>query len=103
MARFHNYSFGNVMLISRQKPQATDVAGTRTWNSLGRFVSPPAHVIHQDSIEIRGPRLNYTEQFLQGFAAFDACATFPLIDKRSDDADVVSRRIKSDCGRLIGD
>jgi len=27
MARFHNYSFGNVMLIARQKPQATNVAG----------------------------------------------------------------------------
>ncbi len=38
MARFHNYSFGNVMLIARQKPDATNVAGLRTWNSLGRFV-----------------------------------------------------------------
>ena len=38
MARFHNYSFGNIMLIARRKPQATNVAGIRTWNSLGRFV-----------------------------------------------------------------
>jgi antirestriction protein ArdC len=38
MARFHTYSFGNVMLIARQKPDATNVAGIRTWNSLGRFV-----------------------------------------------------------------
>jgi hypothetical protein len=38
VARFHNYSFGNIMLIARQKPQATNVAGIRTWNSLGRFV-----------------------------------------------------------------
>src|SRR5438067_2955578 len=38
MARFHSYSFGNVMLIARQKPEATSVAGIRTWNSLGRFV-----------------------------------------------------------------
>ncbi|MGA2965552.1 MAG: ArdC family protein [Terriglobales bacterium] len=38
MARFHNYSFGNVLLIARQKPDATHVAGIRTWNSLGRFV-----------------------------------------------------------------
>src|SRR6266849_929673 len=38
MARFHHYSFGNIMLIARQKPQATNVAGIRTWNSLGRFV-----------------------------------------------------------------
>ena len=38
MARFHTYSFGNVMLIARQKPDATNVGGIRTWNSLGRFV-----------------------------------------------------------------
>ena len=38
IARFHTYSFGNVMLIARQKPDATNVAGIRTWNSLGRFV-----------------------------------------------------------------
>src|ERR1700704_1085404 len=38
MARFHTFSFGNVMLIARQKPEATNVAGIRAWNSLGRFV-----------------------------------------------------------------
>lgn len=38
MARFHRYSFGNVMLIARQKPGATNVAGIRAWNLLGRFV-----------------------------------------------------------------
>ncbi len=38
MAKFHNYSFGNIMLIARAKPDATHVAGIRTWNSLGRFV-----------------------------------------------------------------
>lgn len=38
MARFHQYSFGNIMLIARQRPTATRVAGIRTWNSLGRFV-----------------------------------------------------------------
>src|SRR5450755_3960599 len=38
MAKFRNYSFGNIMLSARQKPDATHVAGLRTWNSLGRFV-----------------------------------------------------------------
>jgi N-terminal domain of anti-restriction factor ArdC len=38
LAKFRNYSFGNIMLIARQKPDATNVAGLRTWNSLGRFV-----------------------------------------------------------------
>ena len=38
MARFHNYSFGNILAIARQRPTATRVAGIRTWNELGRFV-----------------------------------------------------------------
>jgi len=38
MAKFHTYSFGNILLIARQKPDASNVAGIRTRNSLGRFV-----------------------------------------------------------------
>jgi len=38
MARFHNYSFGNILAIARQRPTATRVAGIRTWNEFGRFV-----------------------------------------------------------------
>jgi len=38
LARFHHYSFGNVMLIASQKPDATRVAGFHTWKSVGRWV-----------------------------------------------------------------
>jgi antirestriction protein ArdC len=38
MSRFHNYSFGNILEIARQKPDATHVAGLYTWNQLGRRV-----------------------------------------------------------------
>src|SRR5579872_5045151 len=38
MARFHNYSFGNILMIAAQKPEAVHVAGIRTWNQLGRRV-----------------------------------------------------------------
>ena len=38
MVHFPNYSFGNVLAIARQKPQATHVAGMWSWNQLGRFV-----------------------------------------------------------------
>ncbi len=37
-SRFHAYSFGNVILVMLQKPDATRVAGFHTWKSLGRFV-----------------------------------------------------------------
>jgi hypothetical protein len=38
MSRFHNYSFGNVLEIARQKPYATHVAGFWAWKQLGRSV-----------------------------------------------------------------
>jgi hypothetical protein len=38
MARFHTYSFGNVLLISTQRPTATQIAGWRGWNELGRRI-----------------------------------------------------------------
>lgn len=38
MSRFHHYSWGNVLLILAQKPDATRVAGFGTWKTFGRFV-----------------------------------------------------------------
>jgi antirestriction protein ArdC len=38
MARFHKYSFGNILAIARQRPTASHVAGFHTWKELGRFV-----------------------------------------------------------------
>jgi hypothetical protein len=38
MGRFHTYSFGNILEIARQKPDATRVAGMYAWNQLGRKV-----------------------------------------------------------------
>jgi hypothetical protein len=42
MSRFHHYSFGNVLEIARQKPNATRVAGMYAWNQLGRKVKKGA-------------------------------------------------------------
>lgn len=38
MSRFRNYSFGNILEIARQRPDATRVAGLYAWNQLGRKV-----------------------------------------------------------------
>src|SRR5215208_4579647 len=37
-ARFHSYSWGNVLLILGQRPDSTREAGYRTWQSMNRFV-----------------------------------------------------------------
>ncbi|NMR19193.1 ArdC-like ssDNA-binding domain-containing protein [Cellulomonas fimi] len=44
-ARFPDYSPSNVLLIAVQRPDATRVAGIRTWNSLGRRVLKGEHGI----------------------------------------------------------
>jgi len=38
MSKFHDYSIGNLILIMMQKPEASRVAGFKTWKDLGRFV-----------------------------------------------------------------
>lgn len=38
LARFHHYSFGNMMMIVAQFPEASKVAGFHTWRKLGRCV-----------------------------------------------------------------
>ena len=38
LARFHHYSFGNMMMIVDQFPEASKVAGFHTWRKLGRCV-----------------------------------------------------------------
>jgi antirestriction protein ArdC len=37
-SRFHHYSWGNSLLIAQQYPEASKVAGYRTWQQLGRQV-----------------------------------------------------------------
>lgn len=44
-ARFHRYSWHNSPLILSQRPDATRVAGYRTWQSLGRQVRKGEHGI----------------------------------------------------------
>jgi antirestriction protein ArdC len=38
IGRFHRYSLHNVLLIASQRPNASYVAGFRTWRELGRFI-----------------------------------------------------------------
>jgi hypothetical protein len=54
MARFHNYSFGNILAIARQRPAATRVAGFGTWKEMGRFVKRG-----EKGIQILAPMIGY--------------------------------------------
>ncbi|MGA9667760.1 MAG: ArdC family protein [Terracidiphilus sp.] len=54
MARFHAYSFGNILQIARQRPSATRVAGFYAWKELGRFVKRG-----EKGIQILAPMVGY--------------------------------------------
>jgi hypothetical protein len=64
MARFHNYSFGNILAIARQKPTATNVAGMFTWNQLGRRVKKG-----EKGIQILAPMIGTRRRSREGAEA----------------------------------
>ena len=63
MARFHNYSFGNILAIARQRPTATRVAGFGTWKEMGRFVKKG-----EKGIQILAPMIGYRRKKDEGRA-----------------------------------
>jgi antirestriction protein ArdC len=61
LSRFHNYSFGNCLLIWTQAPDASRVAGFNTWKSLGRFVKKG-----QTGIRILAPLIRKVDEEKNG-------------------------------------
>jgi DNA primase len=59
-ARFHRYSFQNTLAILAARPDATHVAGYRTWQSLGRQVTKGEHGIPLLAPVLRRTREQFT-------------------------------------------
>lgn len=79
--RFHAYSFNNVMMICTAKPDATHVAGFKTWLTLNRCVRKgekgiPILVPHRARIEdeTTGERVSIVRGFGVGYV-FDVSQT----------------------------
>ncbi len=53
-AKFHSYSYANVLLVLAQYPTATRVAGYKTWQSLGRQVNKGERAIYIDQCVTMG-------------------------------------------------
>jgi hypothetical protein len=67
MARFHNYSFGNIVAIARQRPTATRVAGFGTWKEMGRFVKHG-----EKGIQILAPMIGFRRRNAEAAQNTDA-------------------------------
>jgi antirestriction protein ArdC len=83
-ARFHQYSFGNVLLILAQRPDASRVAGYRTWQSLGRQVKKgekairiiaPASYKKKEPDEQTGEEQERQVRFFRSVSVFDVSQT----------------------------
>jgi hypothetical protein len=57
LSRFHEYSWGNCVLISVQRPDATRIAGFQRWKRFGRYVKKGEKGIH-----ILAPIIRKTKQ-----------------------------------------
>ena len=124
-ARFHRYSWRNTMLIAMQRPDATQVAGFKTWQSLKRHVRKGEHGImifapcpyHKEIERGNGETDTLDGIFFRAVHVFDLAQTdgpdlptvdVPTIDTSADDllADLHRvaeiRSIKVNFGQLSG-
>jgi len=116
MSRFHRYSFGNILEIARQCPDATRVAGLRTWNGFGRRVKKGEKGIRIFAPMVRAKRepeedtapapANSRNHIVTGFRAvyvFDVSQTsgddLPESDKASGEAGECRELLFSFLGR----
>jgi hypothetical protein len=105
MGRFHNYSFGNILEIARQKPNATRVAGLHAWNQLGRKVkkgergirilAPVIGVHRKKDAEAEKGNRDQNQTILFGFRS---AYVFDVSQTEGKDLPQLSERVTGDVG-----
>ena len=105
MGRFHNYSFGNILEIARQKPNATRVAGLHAWNQLGRKVkkgergirilAPVIGVHRKKDAEAEKGNRDQNQTILFGFRS---AYVFDVSQTEGKDLPELSERVTGDVG-----
>ncbi|MCA1571085.1 MAG: ssDNA-binding domain-containing protein [Chloroflexi bacterium] len=81
---FHKYSLSNTLLIALQRPDATRVAGFKTWKTLGRSVrkgEKGIRILAPISVKTRDEDADGDEQrrtFFRSVAVFDVAQTDPI-------------------------
>jgi hypothetical protein len=105
MGRFHNYSFGNILEIARQKPDATRVAGLYAWNQLGRKVKKGERGIRNlaPMIGIRRKKDEKAEQDIRTqnravLVGFRAACVFDVSQTEGAELPEFSERVSGNAG-----
>ncbi|MFH1418482.1 MAG: ArdC family protein [Planctomycetota bacterium] len=109
-ARFHAYSWRNTLLIAMQRPDATRVAGYRTWQKLGRQVRKGEYGIticapcpyRREAVQDNGNAETVEGIYFRAVHVFDVAQTdgeaLPTIDLPT--VDVVADALLSDLVRV---
>ncbi len=101
---FHRYSINNLLLILAQKPEATHVAGYRTWQKLGRQVRKGERGIRifggrdvRETVEDEQTGEEKEQRRVRFFpvSVFDMAQTDP-IDPEADDPSTLAHRLRGD-------
>jgi antirestriction protein ArdC len=105
MGRFHRYSFGNILEIARQKPDASRVAGLYAWNQLGRRVrkgekgirilAPVIGVRRKKDAEAEKDIRTQNQAVLVGFRS---AYVFDVSQTEGKDLPELSERVSGDAG-----
>ena len=95
LSRFHCYSLNNILLIAAQCPEATQVAGYRSWRKLNRYVraGEKAIWILAPICYRRDDTAGDGERVVRGFKLV------PVFDVSQTDGE----RLPTVCSRLAGD
>jgi len=95
--RFHRYSANNVLLISMQRHEATQIAGFNAWRKMGRFVRKG-----EKAIWILAPMVYKQDSEAEGAEALRVIRGFkavPVFDAAQTDGE----ELPTVCTRLAGD
>jgi N-terminal domain of anti-restriction factor ArdC/IrrE N-terminal-like domain len=100
-AAFSQYSFGNVMLIASQRPDATQVAGYATWRTLGRVVRRGESAIWILAPVHRSLDGRREEPDRRGVVGFRRVAVFDIAQTEGDDPPTVVEPLEGDDGAAV--
>lgn len=101
---FHRHSINNLLLILAQRPDATRVAGYRTWQSVGRQVTKGQRgirifggrdVVTREEDERTGEETEHRTRRFFPVSVFDISQTEP-VDPDAEDPSTIAHRLTGD-------
>jgi antirestriction protein ArdC len=91
MTKFHKYSYNNCIMIQIQKPDATQVAGYRAWQALGRQVMKG-----EKAIKILAPTIKKNEDDEPIVHGFMIASVFDVSQTIGDELPSIANELKGD-------